>query len=71
MMKRPNIVPMLGNHEYMAYRVLKKFNPSIDKKDYSKQLDKDTMNMFELWLSNGGVATGTKFTATRFESLQF
>ena len=39
MMKRPNVVPMLGNHEYMAYSVLKKFNVEITAYNYNSHLD--------------------------------
>ena len=39
MMKRSNIIPILGNYKYMAHSVLKKFNVEITSENYDKQLD--------------------------------
>ena len=57
MMKRPNVVPMLGNHEYMAYSVLKKFNVEITAYNYNTHLDSDSIQMYENWMFNGGITT--------------
>lgn len=57
MMQRANVVPILGNHEYMAYRVLKKFNVEITEENYATQLDAAAMEMYENWMLNGGITT--------------
>lgn len=61
MMKRPNVVPMLGNHEYMAYRVLKKFNVEITADNYNSHLDEEAIKMYENWMFNGGITTSRAF----------
>lgn len=62
MMTHHNIVPLLGNHEYMAYKVLKRLNVEITEDNYDKQLDKATMDIFQDWLFNGGYETQKEFT---------
>ena len=63
MMKRSNIIPILGNHEYMAYNIFKKFNVEITAENYNKHLDNEDMKMFETWMFNGGVTTLQAFSA--------
>lgn len=62
MMNRKNIVPILGNHEYMAYNVLKNLNNEITLYNYNKYLDKDAINLFENWMFNGGIPTFQELT---------
>lgn len=61
MMKRPNVVPMLGNHDYMAYSVLKKFNVEITAYNYNSHLDTEAIEMYENWMFNGGLTTSQAF----------
>ena len=61
-MKRSNVIPLLGNHEYMAYNVLKKFNVEITSENYDKQLDSESLQMFENWMFNGGITTCQAFS---------
>lgn len=61
MMKRSNVVPLLGNHEYMAYSVLKKFNVEITADNYNSHLDEEAIEMFENWMFNGGITTSRAF----------
>lgn len=61
MMQRPNIIPILGNHEYMAYSVLKKFNVEITENNYSTHLNKEDIEMYENWMFNGGITTSKEF----------
>lgn len=62
MMRRPNVVPILGNHEYMAYSVLKKFNVEITAYNYNSQLDAEAIQMYENWMFNGGIPTCHAFS---------
>ena len=57
MMKRDNIIPLIGNHEHMAYNVLKKFCVEITEDNYDKQIDEKTYDMYGLWMYNGGDET--------------
>jgi len=61
MMHRSNVVPLLGNHEYMAYSVLKKFNVEITDSNYNKHLDSEAIEMYENWMFNGGITTSQQF----------
>lgn len=62
MMERKNIVPILGNHEYMAYNTLKKLNFPITEENYDKHLDAETMEIFGNWIYNGGWPTCQSFS---------
>lgn len=62
MMQRSNVFPLLGNHEYMAYNVLQKFNVEITADNYDKHLDGVAMEMFENWMANGGITTCRAFS---------
>ena len=63
MMNRVNVVPILGNHEYMAYGVLKKNNVEITAKNYATHLDKEDVQKCTLWMINGGEPTLRGFSA--------
>ena len=67
MMQRSNVVPLLGNHEFMAYSVLKKYNVEITAENYNKHLDSESIEMFENWMFNGGIPTCQAFS--RLDSL--
>ena len=62
MMQRHNIVPILGNHEYMAYSVLKKLSVEITEQNYDNHLDSEVMEMYENWMFNGGITTARAFS---------
>lgn len=68
MMNRPNVVPLLGNHEYMAYSVLKKFNVEITADNYNSHLDEEAIEMFENWMFNGGITTSRAFSKLERET---
>lgn len=68
MMRRSNVLPLLGNHEYMAYCVLKKFNVEITSDNFNKQLDSKAMEMYETWMYNGGGPTCQAFSKSDKET---
>ncbi len=54
MMKRPNVKPLIGNHEYMALTCLKMLS--------KENTDKELLNSyFESWFRNGGKSTFNEF----------
>lgn len=63
MMGRSNIIPMLGNHDYMAYSVLKKLNVEITEENYDTLLDTETIQIYQTWIFNGGEPTCRAFSA--------
>lgn len=61
-MKKPNVIPILGNHEYMAYTVLKKLNVEIKEYNYKKHLSAEDIEAYENWMFNGGITTFKQFS---------
>jgi len=57
MAARPNVVPILGNHEYMAALVLEKLLVTIDESNAENHLDQQLMSNLQFWLLNGGQST--------------
>ncbi len=53
MMNRKNIVPIIGNHEYMAYSVMKKVNENIKRGSDTNDNSAESM----IWMYNGGAKT--------------
>ena len=63
MMKRPNVYPLMGNHDLLALDVLKKLNVEITEENYAHHLDTDTMSELIDWLRDGGSTTLAQFRA--------
>lgn len=63
MMSHENIIPIIGNHEYMAYLILKDLSVEITEENYDKLYDCiDIMELMD-WMDNGGEPTMKGFTA--------
>ena len=57
MMLRPNVYPILGNHDYMALTILKKYNVEVTAANAETHLtQKDILNYFH-WKEDGGSTT--------------
>ena len=63
LMMSPNIYPVLGNHDYAALTVLRKFNTEITAENAESHLSSDDMMSYMYWLSDGGDTTAAQFTA--------
>lgn len=61
MMCRENVVPIIGNHEYMCYKCLKKLAVEITDENYATQIDADLLTSYSLWLQDGGMSTMEEF----------
>ena len=61
MIYRVNVVPIVGNHEYMALSVLKDL-VKIDPEDFPG-FDEDLLFCMQLWLADGGQTTIDEFVA--------
>lgn len=66
MMRRANVIPLLGNHELMAYSVLKKMNVEITEDNFDTQLSAKDMRIWLEWMSNGGETTQKEFTVANY-----
>ena len=58
---RPNIYPMLGNHEYMAMEVLRKLNTEITEENFESHLSEDDFMNYMYWMEEGGDTTVNQF----------
>lgn len=61
-MQRPNVYPLLGNHEVMAIYVLKQLLVEVTEETIS-QVDTYLMENIFLWQRNGGGVTLEQFQA--------
>lgn len=63
MSMRYNVIPLLGNHEYMAMTVLPKFCVEITEDNFQTQLKPDDLLNYSNWISDGGMTTIEQFRA--------
>lgn len=61
-MSMPNVYPLLGNHEVMAYEVLKKLTVEITEENHATHVDSDLMLGILEWQQNGGATTMEEFS---------
>lgn len=62
LMMRPNVYPVLGNHDYAALTVLEKFNTEITEENVESHLTGEDMMSYMYWLQDGGDKTAKQFT---------
>lgn len=61
MMLRPNVIPIAGNHEFMAMKVLKKFCVEITEDTAENYLSTEDMVNYTNWYQDGGDRTMEQF----------
>lgn len=66
MMKYENIIPILGNHELMAYKELKFLSREITEESL-EEFDEERLQQLLVWMSNGGEPTIKAFRALSVE----
>lgn len=57
MMDRPNVIPLLGNHEYMAASVLTRLAVEITAGNAGSYLTAEDLLAHAFWMQNGGGVT--------------
>ena len=67
MMMRPNVYPILGNHDYMALKVLKKLCVEINEENAENHLSEKDMMDYLYWMQDGGKTTVDKFQKLSME----
>ena len=67
MMMYSNIIPIIGNHEYMAIIVLKKLCVEIDDSNIEDYLTEDDMMNYMNWCLDGGYKTIEEFRKLSLE----
>lgn len=61
MMVRPNVYPIVGNHELMALDVLKTLSVEITDKNYATHINEELMKNLMQWQADGGETTIKQF----------
>lgn len=61
MSMRPNVIPILGNHEYMAATVLQDMMQEITEETCITLLSPDFMSSYGYWINDGGDKTLKQF----------
>ena len=54
---RPNVMPVLGNHDYVAFTVLSQIRDIEEGEEIKDYLDALGMKLYEWWMDNGGQVT--------------
>lgn len=62
MMKRPNVIFILGNHDFIMYTLMKKLSVEITEGNYDKYLTKEILLDYNLWMQDGGQVTAEQFS---------
>ncbi|MCD8145296.1 MAG: fructose-bisphosphatase class III [Oscillospiraceae bacterium] len=62
MMLRPNVYPILGNHDYMALMVLKRLAVEITRENWQNHLTPEDMRAWLEWMEEGGNTTAAAFS---------
>lgn len=61
MMMRSNVIPLIGNHEYMALTVLKKLCVEVTEENVETYLSLDDITNYTNWVMDGGQETIEQF----------
>lgn len=67
MMLRANVYPVLGNHDYIALKILKKLCVEIKEENVDVHLNQDDLYDYWLWTQDGGATTVEKFRKLSYE----
>lgn len=59
--KHKNIIPLVGNHDYTAYIVLKRLYSPIPKKECKSEYLKNVISLYRDWIKDGGQPTYDAF----------
>ena len=61
MSMRPNVIPLMGNHEHMAEDILRMTNVEITEETLNSNWNLDIVRAVQEWYANGGYATAKDF----------
>ncbi len=57
MLTRPNVFPILGNHEFSLLDVVRKLPFDADINNFMEHLEEDTLTSLAMWVCDGGRVT--------------
>ena len=61
MSMRPNVFPVMGNHELMAAWILRRLCVEVTEDNYAAQIDGELLEALSLWRLDGGDTTLAAF----------
>lgn len=61
MMNRPNVIFIMGNHDFIMYTMMKRFAVEITEENCEKQLTAENLMEYHLWMQDGGQVTAAQF----------
>lgn len=61
MMLRSNIIPILGNHDFLSYYILEHLHTPVTQDNVDSHLDEQFMTLYLDWLQDGGSTTLKQF----------
>lgn len=67
MMFRHNVIPLIGNHDYMALLMLKKLTVAITEENVENHITVDDMTSYMHWINDGGSSTIESFRKLSYE----
>lgn len=62
MMRRSNVIPIIGNHDFIMYTLMKKFSVEVTAENYDNYLTADDILDYNLWMQDGGQITAEQFS---------
>lgn len=62
-MMRPNITYIIGNHDYIMLKIMKKLAVEITKDNFENHLSENDLIEYSLWMQDGGGVTSRQFSA--------
>ncbi|MEE1037835.1 MAG: metallophosphoesterase [Eubacterium sp.] len=63
LIKRENVFYIIGNHDYIMYKVMKKMAVEITEENVESHLTKEDIKDYMVWISDGGDVTSSQFTS--------
>lgn len=64
LMMRPNVIYIIGNHDYVMLQVMRKLLVEVTEDNYRDHLSEDDLIIYSLWTQgDGGEITVSQFTA--------
>ncbi len=70
MMGRKNVIPIMGNHDYVALSVMQKITESTTYENLADNLNNEELYNCQYWLWNGGEETLNRFFELSLERRQ-
>ncbi len=61
MMRRRNVIFILGNHDFVMYTLMTKLSVEITADNYDKHLTEEILLAYRLWCQDGGQITAEQF----------